>query len=103
MTRFRMRWNHRTGESYEVKERAGPAPKRIQIMRSMEAYVSPASGRAINSRTDRNADMREHGCIDARDGPTAEQCAQIRERRFEESLTEQSVADVIKQEKLEIY
>lgn len=88
MPRFRMRWNHQTGESYEVGEREGPPPKRIQIMRSMDAYISPATGRHIRSRNDRSLDMRESGCVDARDAPPRERFEQIREQNYERQFTE---------------
>jgi len=85
MTRFRMRWNHRTGESYEVGEREGPAPKRVQIMRSLEPYQSPVTGEVIRSHSQRRAEMKEHGVIDARDAPSREEAANIRTRNQEEN------------------
>lgn len=37
------------------------------IMRPMKSYRSTLSGRVINSRAERKADMAEHNVIDARD------------------------------------
>lgn len=74
-----------TGESYEVGEDSAPPRPRLQIIKSLEPYRSPVTGEVIRSRSQRRAEMREHGCIDARDGPGREEAAKIRERNQEES------------------
>lgn len=85
MTRYRYRWNHKTGESYEVGEDNARPRARLQIMKSLEPYRSPVTGEVIRSHSERRAELKRHGCIDARDGPTREEAAKIRERNTEES------------------
>ena len=37
------------------------------LIRDIEPYRSPISGRVVSTRAERRADLQRHGCVDARD------------------------------------
>ena len=84
MTKWR--WNHQTGESYEVDDDAPPPPPMFQIMASREAYASPVTGEKVYGRKGRSRDMAQHGCVDYSDVPSQKQMNKERERAHDKAI-----------------
>lgn len=85
----RERWVWRNGQMIEVGAAyEGPPPPRKfpMILRPMREYLSPVTGKPVNDRRQREADLKEHGCIPAQDLPSDERLAAQREKAIEESF-----------------
>lgn len=89
MPRERWRYDRERGELVEVPldmERAPAPASGPTIFRPIEPYRSPVTGRVISDRGERRRDLKTHGCIDAREAPTRDECAKIRASRYEEGM-----------------
>lgn len=84
MARQRWRWDKGRKELVEIVASDDAPPPRVWCIRDIEPYQSPVTGEVIGGRRQRRDDLKRHECIDARDAPTREEGAKIREERLEE-------------------
>jgi hypothetical protein len=87
-TRERWRWDKQRQELYQVGHQDDAPPAKVFYSQSFDAYVSPITGETVRGARHRAQEMNENRCIDARDGYSAEQRAQIFERKHEQAIQE---------------
>ena len=83
----RWRWDKKAEKLVEV-DMSGEKPRARKPIWCFDPYKSPVTGEIIRGNRQREKDLTQHGCIDARDAHTPEQGRKIRDAEHDQSFKE---------------